>query len=76
MSFDCNQCGACCIVSNPFTGAGRCPKLTLDNKCSIYDTRPTVCRVDDMADIRKIPRPEAYAINYQACEKLREIAAV
>lgn len=47
-------CGACCIalsISSPIPGmpngkpAGvRCIHLTEDNRCSIYEQRPEVCR--------------------------------
>ena len=76
MSFEkyCNKCGLCCQVANPFTGIGRCPKLTDDNKCSIYDTRPDICRVDVMAKKRGIPKFEAYAANIKACSVLKGIS--
>lgn len=50
----CNMCGACCIalsISSRIPGmdggkpAGeRCIHLSPEHSCSIYDTRPAVCR--------------------------------
>lgn len=56
MSFPCTQCGECCrrtkFVSDDFlarVGLERGPdgicKHFNDNRCSIYETRPDVCRI-------------------------------
>jgi Fe-S-cluster containining protein len=57
MSFPCTSCGACCrdvkiFDSFPqFRGIlayredGSCVNLTEDNLCSIYETRPQMCRI-------------------------------
>jgi Fe-S-cluster containining protein len=37
---NCWSCGACCKL------VGVCSKLGADNRCTIYDTRPNICRVD------------------------------
>ncbi|KKN74076.1 hypothetical protein LCGC14_0394160 [marine sediment metagenome] len=50
ITYKCEGCGACCTVNNPFTGLERCPKLTEDNRCSIYATRPDMCRSRKVAD--------------------------
>ncbi|KKK59101.1 hypothetical protein LCGC14_3037780 [marine sediment metagenome] len=47
--YECEGCGACCSISNPFTGLGRCPELTEDNKCAMFDSRPDICRSDKVA---------------------------
>lgn len=50
--FLCSGCGACCFVAvknklMPDRGDGWCIYLAQDNKtCTIYDTRPLLCRVD------------------------------
>jgi len=64
MTFSCDKCGACCR-------AVKCDRLK-DNLCSIYDTRPTICRVDEMARIRGLERNAAYIINKHCCHILRE----
>lgn len=56
-SLPCGECGgACCkagghgwsrsAVGVPYVD-GRCPYLTRDNRCSIYDARPDNCRTFD-----------------------------
>ncbi len=53
-SFPCNKCGACCksVSLSQETqfldrGDGMCRHLNmLNNKCSIYEDRPDICRVD------------------------------
>lgn len=46
----CKKCGACCYfgVYDPMTKKAfktnlRCPLLTQDNLCSVYDNRPDWC---------------------------------
>jgi len=55
--FPCSMCGACCrqwgnVPADLREGVvpdtnGVCPHLTADNRCSIYATRPAVCRVEE-----------------------------
>jgi hypothetical protein len=33
------------LLGDLFMVSGRCPKLSLGNKCSIYEYRPMVCKV-------------------------------
>jgi len=44
----CYQCGVCCTATDiaclQKPPATRCPHLADDNRCSIYETRPQVCR--------------------------------
>jgi len=53
MTMECTRCGACCVapdiaaLDKPL--GLRCPHLTADNLCSVYDRRPQVCR-DYQAD--------------------------
>ena len=56
MDFLCSQCGACCrsvgktnakIYGLPIKKDGSCRNL-VGNICSIYETRPDICRVDSM----------------------------
>ena len=50
---ECTRCGACCVapdiaaLDKPL--GLRCPHLTADNLCGVYDRRPQVCR-DYQAD--------------------------
>lgn len=71
--FPCTSCGACCrsirhILPLFDSGDGSCVHL-VDNRCSIYNDRPTICRVDDIkpADIDK---EVWYKMNLAACDKL------
>ncbi len=47
-SMECTRCGACCVAPD-IAGLGkpvgaRCPHLTDDLLCAIYEDRPDVCR--------------------------------
>lgn len=68
MPFQCDpNCGGQCCAKV------ECDKL-VDGKCSIYDTRPLVCRVDDAYDAGMFPKYETkedyYEANYQVCRSL------
>ena len=76
MGFDCAKCGACCKLFNPFTGLGRCPRLTADDLCSIYEERPDICRVDEMAKRSGVPIDEYYKTAELSCEALKEVVEV
>lgn len=45
---ECTKCGACCVapdISSLGKPLGvRCPHLTADNLCAIYERRPQICR--------------------------------
>jgi len=64
--FNCEKCGACCRAVKCF--------LLKDGLCSIYETRPDICRVDRMYEIRKLnmTREEYYKLTKRFCEILRE----
>lgn len=64
--FPCERCGACCR-------AIQCRYLEGENHCSIYETRPDVCRVDRMIDILGMSerRHELYKLTKRICEHLR-----
>jgi Fe-S-cluster containining protein len=64
MSFPCERCGACCR-------AIKCRHLEGRNHCTVYDTRPEVCRVDDMITRLGGDREELYRVTKLCCEKLR-----
>ena len=55
--FKCDKCGQCCrnLYKSPIyealhNGDGICKYLN-GNICSIYETRPLVCRVDESYDV-------------------------
>ncbi len=80
--FPCDCCGACCrnVDRSPLyaeldRGDGVCKYLNGD-LCSIYDTRPLLCRVDECYEAffkDKMSREEYYRMNQEACKLLRTI---
>lgn len=64
--FDCSRCGACCRVIG-------CSCYDSETKlCKIYDERPSICRVDVMAEKRGIEKKLYYQITHEACKMLIE----
>lgn len=45
---------------------GACEKL-VDNRCSVYNERPYLCRVDEMAEVHNIDKDEWYRVSARAC---------
>ncbi len=78
--FNCDKCGACCrhvdltaLSSELNRGDGVC-KYLVGNLCSIYTTRPLICRVDECYEIffkDKMTKEEFYKLNYEECQKLK-----
>jgi len=48
---------------------GVCEKL-IDNKCSIYKTRPMICNVDAMSEILRFNKGAFYKLNAKICNEL------
>lgn len=82
MTFPCTKCGACCRVAflipgftEPVNDNGSCVHLQ-DNMCSIYETRPDICRVDEYYDkhlTNVMSREEAYLANAQVCNMTQRL---
>lgn len=82
MMFDCERCGCCCrnldksdLYSFLNRGDGVCKYLS-GNKCTIYESRPLLCRIDESYDklfSKIISRDEYYSINKKACKKLQKM---
>lgn len=78
--FPCNSCGLCCknighIVELEAynNGDGAC-KFLINNKCSIYETRPLICRIDEMYEKtyhKQFSKEEYYLINLKACKEMQ-----
>lgn len=78
--FMCDKCGQCCrnldkssIYAELDIGNGTCKYLN-GNLCSIYSTRPLLCRIDEsyekfFKDI--LPLNKYYELNYQFCKELK-----
>lgn len=78
--FYCSRCGLCCKhidkipqLSEYHDGDGICRYL-VDNKCSIYESRPDICNVDYVyktffSEIYSLQ--EFYELNYYVCNELK-----
>lgn len=82
---ECTKCGACCIapdiaaLSKPL--GLRCPHLSDDNLCQVYDNRPQVCRsyqADELCLLIDAPtvedRVERYLAYFDLTEEAQEAA--
>lgn len=78
--FQCDKCGQCCrnlqkssIYEELHNGDGVC-KFLNGNLCSIYETRPLICRVDEGYDAffkEQMSYREYLQLNYACCEILK-----
>lgn len=79
--FECDKCGCCCrhldrseLYKELDRGDGICRYLK-GSICSIYETRPVLCRVDLSYDLYfkdYMDREQYYRLNKEACKKLKE----
>ncbi len=79
--FQCDKCGECCrnlhrspAYKDLHDGDGICRYLE-DNLCSIYESRPLLCRIQESYDIifkEKLSYEEYLQLNYEACTELKE----
>lgn len=84
MTFNCDKCGICCehidgvdLYAQLDRGDGVC-KYLKDNLCSIYDTRPLLCRVDESWEkifFAQMSKEDFYELNYKACKALKKLKA-
>lgn len=80
MMFKCDQCGECCrhldlspLYQDLNRGDGVCRFLE-GNLCSIYTSRPLLCRVDECFEaffLGKMSREEYDRLNFDACDKMK-----
>jgi hypothetical protein len=80
--FPCTGCGLCCKnistieqLKDYDLGNGVC-KFLKDNQCSIYYTRPDICQIDKMFDIKYLKyfsREEFYEKNASICNSMQEL---
>ena len=70
---ECTRCGACCVapdiaaLDKPL--GLRCPHLTADNLCAVYDQRPRICRdyhADEVCRLIEAPTIEERVHKYLA----------
>lgn len=79
--FKCDKCGLCCksLAGNPIyaeldRGDGICKYLNDKNLCSIYNERPTLCRVDEAYNLyfkNCMTLEDYYNENYKVCNMLK-----
>jgi len=86
LMFPCIKCGACCrrvdhgkevlklfpeLGEFPYSHdeSGKCEKL-IDDMCSVYETRPTICRMDKVAEILELDKNPYYQKNIEACNRM------
>lgn len=81
MMFPCDKCGACCrnlhlspLYAELDRGDGVCKYLS-GNLCSIYESRPLLCRIDEsyekfFKEVMSIE--EYYQLNQEACQLLKK----
>ncbi len=78
---ECTKCGACCVA--PDIAAldkpvgMRCPHLTEDNLCGVYERRPKICRdfaADEVCRMIEAPSLEERVRKYLALFGLEEEA--
>lgn len=82
--FECNKCGACCSNLNLNSlykeldrGDGYCTYYNINTKlCNIYDSRPSICRIDEMYEKyfkTLMSKDDYYKQNNEACKKLMKL---
>lgn len=78
----CTLCGACCVAPDIAAldkPAGlRCPHLTQENLCAIYDRRPQICRdyqPDEVCALIEAPTLEGRVQRYLALFGMEEEAS-
>ena len=78
--FNCTKCGLCCQhvshlgLPNVNGVCVNCEPFT--RSCSIYQTRPLVCRIDEGYEAvfkNEMTKEDFYRINEEACRKLQEL---
>ncbi|ODM26494.1 hypothetical protein A7W90_09815 [Clostridium sp. Bc-iso-3] len=82
MMFKCDKCGQCCknldkssVYAELHNGDGICKYLD-GNLCSIYSTRPILCRVDESYELyfKNIMTRDKYEeLNQEVCIILKKI---
>lgn len=74
--FKCDCCGECCrklnyseLYKDLDRGDGIC-KYLVENKCSIYESRPLICRIDESYDMffsDLMSKEDFYKLNQNVC---------
>lgn len=51
---------------------GRCENLQEDNKCKVYESRPLICRVDEMGKAFGMTAKDNHEMTAKHCNKIME----
>lgn len=81
--FPCTGCGICCQNISTVKelkefdlGNGVCKFFDIKtNSCTIYESRPDICKVDKMFDIKysnEFSKKEFYKLNAKVCNELQK----
>jgi len=81
--FPCTKCGSCCKrvgqvialgLNFPYKTDenGVCEMLTEDNTCRVYESRPDICRIDEIAKMLKKDRDRYYKKTIRACNEMMD----
>lgn len=80
MIFPCTECGACCSsiegidFLEEYNQNGIC-KMLVNNRCSIYENRPLLCRIDQAYEeifSTLMSKEDFFEQNAKACNELQE----
>ena len=81
-SFPCDSCGLCCkalagneLLSSLDRGDGTCTYFNEEeHNCSIYESRPTVCKVEEIYPLfsHKLSKIEYFNMTIKICNYLKE----
>lgn len=82
MSFACSSCGACCRrlgliidevkkIGFPYNvnEKGHCEKLDENNRCTVYEKRPDICRIDKQQEKSEMTKKEYFFANAKICNQ-------
>jgi len=84
MIFPCTGCGCCCKrigMVKPFLTLEEFPyntneigvcEMLIDNKCTVYNDRPDICRIDKMATNYNLDTAQYYKLAIDVCNKFMD----
>lgn len=51
---------------------GHCEMLSKENKCMVYENRPLVCNIENLASFLNVPKIEFYCMNIAFCNTIMD----
>lgn len=86
MSFPCTGCGLCCqqlaevsALGHLDRGDGTCVHFSTASGCTVYETRPLACRIDEGFRVfasDQMTLDDFYHLNADVCNQLQEAAGM